>query len=165
MKRPLINFWPPSVTTRAWGGRLMFVVRDPAYEERIAAIFASAPFIQDVGYRLRGCGPGWCETELAVQPRHAQQDGFVHAGVQATMADHTAGAAAATLMAADQMVLTVEFKLNLLRTAVCNHLFCRADVLRPGRQIVVAESAVYAVAQAQQKLVAKAMVTLMLRGA
>ncbi len=138
----------------------MFIAKNPDYQARVAQIFAAAQFIQDVGYRLRDCGPGWCETELTVQPRHWQQDGFVHAGVQATMADHTAGAAAGTLMGADELVLTVEFKINLLRTAVADHLFCRADVLRPGQQLTVVESSVYAVTAAQHRLVSKAIVTL-----
>lgn len=141
----------------------MFVVKNPDYKARIAHIFASAPFIQDVGYRLRDCGPGWCETELVVAPRHGQQDGFVHAGVQATMADHTAGAAAGTLMGVDELVLTVEFKINLLRTAVADQLFCRAEVLRPGHRLTVVESSVYAV-HAEHKLVSKATVTLAIVG-
>ena len=140
----------------------MFVVQNSDYQVRVAEIFASAQFIQDVGYRLRDCGPGWCETVLAVEPRHWQQDGFVHAGVQATMSDHTAGAAAGTLMGVDELVLTVEFKINLLRTAVADRLFCRADVLRPGRQLTVVESSVFAVVGEKQTLVSKAMVTLAL---
>ncbi|HET7480967.1 MAG TPA: hotdog domain-containing protein, partial [Rubrobacteraceae bacterium] len=42
-------------------------------------------------------------------------DGYVHAGVQATMVDRTAGAAAGALIARGQLRLTVEFKINLLR--------------------------------------------------
>lgn len=37
------------------------------------------------------------ETRLAVREDHRQQDGYVHAGVLATVGDHTAGAAGATL--------------------------------------------------------------------
>ena len=44
-----------------------------------------------------------------------QQDGFVHAGVQAAVADHTSGDAAATLLAVGKIVLSIEFKINLLR--------------------------------------------------
>ena len=139
----------------------MFKIKDPAYKTRVAALFSAANFIQEVGYHFLDCGPGWCETELTLLPKHMQQDRFVHAGVQSTMADHTAGAAAGTLLAADEIVLTVEFKINLLRTAVGEKLFCRAEVLRPGRHVIVAESAVYAVTDEQQRLVSKAMVTLM----
>jgi len=43
---------------------------------------------------LDSVADGECHSSLKIDQRHFQQDGFVHAGVQATMADHTAGAAA-----------------------------------------------------------------------
>ncbi|MEM7111485.1 MAG: PaaI family thioesterase [Chloroflexota bacterium] len=138
----------------------MFKIKDPDYKARVAALFSAANFIQEVGYQFLDCGPGWCETELNLLPKHTQQDRFVHAGVQSTMADHAAGAAAGTLLAANEIVLTVEFKINLLRTAAGEKLFCRAEVLRPGSRVIVAESAVYAVVNEKQRLVSKAMVTL-----
>jgi len=118
--------------------------QNPNYKERIAEIFGDAAFIQHLGIALADCGPGWCETRLPLRAEHKQQNGYVHAGVMGTMADHTAGAAAATLMAADEIVLTVEYKLHLLRPAQGRELFCRAEVLRPGRSISVVESEVFA---------------------
>lgn len=50
-------------------------------------------------------------------------------------------------------VLSIEFKLNLLRPCVGSHLRCRADVLRAGRTISVVESRVWAVqADGEEKL-------------
>lgn len=134
--------------------------RDPHYARRAEAIFDGAPFMKHLGVRLLRVDTGLCETTLDVQPWQLQQDGFVHAGVQATLADHTAGAAAGTLMSADEIVLTVEFKINLLRPAQGESLICRARVLRPGAQITVAESEVFARVAGHDKLTAKAMVTL-----
>jgi uncharacterized protein (TIGR00369 family) len=93
-------------------------------------------------------------------PKHFQQDTFIHAGVQATMADHTAGAAAGSLVKESEIVLTVEFKINLLRPAVGESLRCIAKVLRTGKTLIVAESEVYATKAGDEKLCAKAMVTL-----
>ena len=101
-------------------------------------------------------------TNLIARPEHLQQDGFFHAGVQATLADHTAGAAAATLMAPGEIVLTAEFKINLLRPAQGERLRGRADVLRAGKTLTIVESSVFAQNDHQEKLVAKAMVTLAL---
>jgi uncharacterized protein (TIGR00369 family) len=84
----------------------------------------------------------------------------VHAGVQATVADHTAGGAAGTVARPGDLVLSVEFKINLLRPAVGDRLRCRATVLRQGKTITVAESEVFAASDGQEKLVAKATVTL-----
>ena len=66
----------------------------------------------------------------------------MHAGVQATMADHTAGGAAATMIEPDHIVLTVEFKINLLRAAKGERLTCHSQVLKPGSRLIVVESEV-----------------------
>jgi uncharacterized protein (TIGR00369 family) len=89
-----------------------------------------------------------------------QQNGFIHAGVQASMADHTAGAAAATLMPEAKIVLTVEFKINLLRPAVGERLRCRADVVKPGKTISFVEAVVYALQNEEAKLVSKLVTTM-----
>jgi uncharacterized protein (TIGR00369 family) len=127
---------------------------------QVQAIFERSAFVADLGVSLEALGPGWCETSLSIQPRHLQQNDFVHAGVQATLADHTAGAAARTLVPEGLTVLSIEFKINLLRPAVGQRLRCRADVLRGGRTISVVEAAVYASDGDGEKLTAKATVTL-----
>lgn len=134
--------------------------RNPDYASLVRGIFERAAFVRDVGIELTAVEEGACETGLAVAPRHAQQDRFVHAGVLATMADHTAGAAAGTLVAAGETVLTVEFKITLLRPAVGDRLRCRAAVLRQGRTLSFAESEVFARDGDREALVAKATVTL-----
>jgi uncharacterized protein (TIGR00369 family) len=127
---------------------------------QVRAIFERSAFVADLGVSLEALGPGWCETSLAIQSRHLQQNDFVHAGVQATLADHTAGAAARTLVPDGLTVLSIEFKINLLRPAVGQSLRCRADVLRGGRTISVVEAAVYASDGDGEKQTAKATVTL-----
>ena len=89
-----------------------------------------------------------------VRSDHAQQNGFVHAGVTAAMADHTAGAAAATLAPPGQGVLTTEYSIHLLRPARGNELRCVAQVLRPGRTLTVVESEVFSEGVVVAKLTA-----------
>ncbi|HEV2914785.1 MAG TPA: PaaI family thioesterase [Pyrinomonadaceae bacterium] len=135
--------------------------RNPNFRRKVQEIFDRAAFIADVGIRMSGVGPGWCETRLDVLPRHLQQDHFIHAGVQATMADHTAGGAAGSVVKEDEIVLSVEFKINFLRPAKGSALRCKASVLRAGKTLIVAESEVYAQEDgALEKLTAKATVTL-----
>lgn len=123
--------------------------------QELERVFNTALFGKHIGLELIGAGEGWCETQIVLQPHHQQQEGFVHAGVQASMADHTGGCAASTLLQPGQYVLTVEFKINLLRPATGERLRCRAQVLKAGRSISVVESEVFA-----DKLVSKATVTL-----
>jgi len=129
------------------------------------AEFLSRDYLQGFpahcGFRVDRVSDGEFDTSVAVEPVHGQQDGFVHAGVLATLADHTAGYAAFTLVPADRRILTIEFKINFLNPARGEEIRCRSKVLSPGRTVLVAESEVYAVAEGQERLVAKAMVTLM----
>jgi uncharacterized protein (TIGR00369 family) len=137
---------------------------DPAKAAKVRHIFDNAPFIADLGAQLTAIEDGWCETRLVPAKRHQQQHGRIHAGVLATLADHTAGCAARGAVGIDQDVLTVEFKINFLRPAVADRLRCRSYVLRAGKALVVAESEIYAEKHSQEKLVAKAMVTLAVTG-
>lgn len=135
--------------------------QDPDWRERAHQIFSRASFIRELGIRLVDLGPGWVEAELAIEPRHLQQDGVVHAGVQATLADHSAGAAAGTLAPEGHATLSVEFKIQLLRPALGERLRCRAQVVRPGRNIVATEARVWAVAQSgEEKLVSQLTATM-----
>lgn len=136
------------------------IPRNPRYPDRIRALFETTPFMRHLGVALVGCAPGRCETRMGVEPWQLQQDGFVHAGVQATLADHTAGGAAGTLMGEDEAVLTVELKINMLRPALGEQLRCVAVVLRPGSRITVVEAEVFTRRGDDEKLTAKAMVTL-----
>ena len=110
-------------------------------------------FVKSCGIRLDSLKRGRAESILEIKGAHTQQDGFVHAGVMATMADHTAGYAAFSLVTEDFRILTLEFKINFL--------VCRAQVVKEGRNILVAESEVYDQRDDREKLVTKALVTLM----
>lgn len=127
---------------------------------RVQGLFDDPGFITEVGIRFVGCGRGWCETRLELAPRHLQHTGVVHAGVAATMADHTAGASSMTTMTAGHVPVTVEFKIHLLRAAKGTHLECRGDVLKDGARFVVAEATVFAVDAASRVAVAKLIATM-----
>jgi uncharacterized protein (TIGR00369 family) len=130
--------------------------RRPDYADYVRAIFDRAPFIRDLGVELVDLGPGFCETSLAIVPRFLQQDGFVHAGVTTSLADHTAGGAAGTLAGADEMVLTSEYKIHFLRPGRADRLTCRATVLKAGGMLQVVEAEV----RALDSLIAKMMATI-----
>ena len=112
------------------------------------------------GFEVDRVGDGEFDTRLTVGMEHRQQDGFVHAGVMATMADHTAGSAATSLIAADEIVLTAEFKVNFMRGTRARELCCRADVLKAGRQLIIAKSEVWDAERGREDLTAIAIVTL-----
>lgn len=129
---------------------------DAAIRAMLEQGFQRAAFVNDVGIRLADGGAGWCEAELpAIEPRHLQHTGIVHAGVIATLADHCAGGAGQSLCAPGEHILTAEFKLNLLRPGKGQRLSCRAQVLKPGRAFHVVESEVFAHDGDARTLIAK----------
>jgi len=134
---------------------------DQAASKYVQEIFYRANFIRDLNVRLDKVSEGVCETSLVVQERLRQQHGFIHGGVIATMADHTAVGAARSL-SGDKDVLTVEFKINYLRPALGDRLRCTATVLRAGKTVIVAEALVYAGNGEKETLVAKLIETLFL---
>ncbi|MDQ7782371.1 MAG: PaaI family thioesterase [Desulfomonilaceae bacterium] len=118
-------------------------------------------FIKFCRFRAVSACWGGFESSVEINPDHRQQDGFIHAGVMATMADHTAGYSAFTIVPEDLQILTIEFKVNFLRPAFGDRLVCRSRVIREGRRVIVAESDVYDVRSGEEVQAAKALVTLM----
>ncbi len=132
----------------------------PLNQAEVQRLFTASPFIQHLGLQLVSITPGECRTVLELEERHLQQEGYVHAGVQATVADHTAGAAGASLIEPGQFVLSAEFKINLLRAAKGTRLECVAKVLKAGASLSVVESEVYCGTGDDLRLVSKTTVTL-----
>ena len=104
---------------------------------------------------------GFFQSKVRIKEQHRQQDGFIHAGVMATMADHTAGYAAFTTVSEEFQILTIEFKVNFLRPAYGECVVCQSRVIREGSQIIISESEVFDVREDEEILAAKAIVTLM----
>lgn len=125
---------------------------------RIEAVLEHAPFVRWLGIGVQRVTDGRLETSLTVRADMLQQDAFVHAGVVTTLADHTAGAAAATVMEPGRTPLSIAFDVHLLSPALGPKLRCVAKVLRTGRRIIVVESEVFGGPAGE--LCAKATVTL-----
>ena len=104
--------------------------------------------------------PGAFVTRLKLQKRHLQQDGFAHAGLIATMADHTAGYASFSLVPQNRRILTIEYKINYYQPAAGEYLECRGHVTKPGNSILFTEAEVYSISGKNRKLVARAMHTM-----
>ena len=101
------------------------------------------------------------QSRVEIEDHHRQQDGFIHAGLMATMADHTAGYAAFSTVSEGFRILTIEFKINFLRPAFGDSLVCQSKVIREGNQIIISESELFDVRRRKRTLVGKALVTLM----
>jgi uncharacterized protein (TIGR00369 family) len=124
---------------------------------RVREIFDRAAFVKHLGIEITRVGEGACECVLEPRPEHLQQNGFVHAGVLTTLADHTAGGAAMTSVPEGSAILSTHFTVQLMRPAQ-GRLRCEAGVLRAGKSLVFAEASVWA--GVPEKLVVKMAITL-----
>lgn len=125
--------------------------------------FARQTFMSTLGASLELALPGQVDVTVPYSVRHAQQNGFLHAGVLTSVADSACGYAALTLAPPGYDALAVEFKINLLSPATATRFRACARVLRAGRTITVCLAEVYAVENTSQELVATMLSTVILR--
>jgi uncharacterized protein (TIGR00369 family) len=142
------------VTTR-------FEPSDPDFAARVGQSFSEQAIMRTIGAVLAGVDPGRVEIELPYHARLTQQDGFIHAGVSATIMDSACGYAAFSLMPRDARVLTIEFKTNLLAPAAGDCFRAVGEVRKAGRSLYFAEADLHALSDDTDKLVATMTATLM----
>jgi uncharacterized protein (TIGR00369 family) len=100
--------------------------------------------MRTVGARLVSVEQGHVVIEWPFSGDLTQQHGFLHAGVVAAVADSACGYAALSLMPRGVAVLTVEFKVNLLRPAAGEHFRAVGKVIRAGRTLSICGAEVQA---------------------
>jgi uncharacterized protein (TIGR00369 family) len=118
-------------------------------------------FIKFCGLHALKIEKGFFESSIITGENHRTQDDFIHAGLIATMSDHTAGYAAYTLVPENIRILTIEFKINFLKPAYGNELRCRSEIVNEGKQIIVAQSSVFDIRKTHEKMVSRSTITLM----
>ena len=141
---------------------MKFEPRDPAFETRTRENFSSQGFMANLGVEMSDLQPGRCELTVEFSERLAQQHGFFHGGVIASLADVSGGYAAFSLLPPDRTNVTVEFKLNMLNPGRGVALVARAVVAKSGRTLTVCRSDVFAIsADGEYTLCATALATYM----
>jgi uncharacterized protein (TIGR00369 family) len=120
-------------------------VSNPLFAEDIKQSFARQSIMGLIGARLSLVEPGLVEITLPYRKDLTQQNGYLHAGIVTTIADSASGYAAYSLMSAGSEVLSVEFKINLLRPAKGESFLARAEVIKPGKTLTVVRADVFGV--------------------
>ena len=115
-------------------------------------VLAAQAFSQLLGTQLTALSPQATELRLAVKPELLQQNGFVHGGVLAYMADNALAFAGGAAMGVP--VVTSEFKLNYVRPAKGETLVARAVCAVQSKAQAVCTVQVFTVAGGVEKLCA-----------
>ncbi|WTW92521.1 PaaI family thioesterase [Streptomycetaceae bacterium NBC_01309] len=101
------------------------------------------PFSVLLGARLAAFGDGGATIEVDVREELRQQNGFVHGGVLAYLADNTITFAAGTVLG--PAILTAGFAVTYVRPASGTRLRARATVLTSTRSQAVCSCEIAAV--------------------
>jgi uncharacterized protein (TIGR00369 family) len=131
-------------------------------EARIRESFGRQRHMATLGVTIAYIGPGEVHLAMPYDERFCQQNGFLHAGAIASVADSASGYAAYTLAPPDTDVLAVEFKINLLEPARADGFLARARVLRPGRTLSICQTDVVGT-DADARLIATMTSTIIIR--
>lgn len=134
---------------------------NPSFAEEIKSSFAKQAVMNLIDAELTRVEAGLIEITLPYRPDLTQQHGYLHAGIVTTIVDSACGYAAYTLMPAGSEVLSVEFKMNMLRPARGKTFKARAEVIKPGRTLTVVRGDVFGIDESGgQELVATMLATL-----
>ena len=102
--------------------------KNPDYAIDITRGFEAQAFMETLGATLEHVEPGLVEVHAPHDAALTQQIGALHAGATTALVDTACGFAALTLAPSGYDVLSVEFKVDLLRPALGAR-----DVARAGR--------------------------------
>ena len=135
---------------------------NPSFIEEIKQSFARQSVMALIGAKLGTIEPGIVEITLPYRSDLTQQHGYLHAGIVTTIADSACGYAAFSLTTAGSEVLSVEFKVNLLRPARGSHFVARGEVIKSGRTLTVVRGDVFGFSEDDKKeLIATMLATIM----
>lgn len=109
----------------------------PDAEQRIHAAFDAQPYVKQLGARIASLSPGRAELELPFRMDLARADGAFDTGIVATLAENAGRVAAHTMLPADRVALTVEFKVNIMAPGKGEVLVAWGQVVRSGKTVTV----------------------------
>ena len=142
-------------------GVARFEPRNPAWEKKSREIFERQSFMRMIGARIAVLAPGICDLDLPYRDDLCQQNVFLHGGVITSIADTSCGIASSTLLSPEAGILSVEFKYNMMAPAAGERFIARGRVVRPGRTLTIAESAVFAVKDGKETEIGRMLATMM----
>ena len=134
---------------------------NPNFANDVANSFGQQAVMNLIGAQLTSVEPGVVEITLPYRADLTQQNRYLHAGIVTTIADSACGYAAFTLMPPGAAVLSVEFKVNLLRPAQGDSFVARAEVIKAGKTLTVVRADVFALSGHGRSLIATMQATMM----
>lgn len=139
---------------------MLFKPGNPNFAEEVRTSFAQQKVMELIGASLTLVDAGAVDITLPYREDLTQQNGFIHAGIITTIADSACGYAAYSLMPPDSSVLSVEFKINLLKPAMGETFVAESRVLRAGKTLSVVRCDVIAHKNSEREIIAAMQATM-----
>jgi uncharacterized protein (TIGR00369 family) len=113
-------------------------------------------FISHMGLVLNSIDKGNAEVGLRVEEHHLQQNGFMHGGVTATLADVATGIAAYTCVPLGKNVVTADLKISYLNPSTSQTVRAAGKVVKGGNLLFFCEAQIFDCFPDGDKLIATA---------
>jgi len=124
------------------------------WQQVVVDCFEAQGLMATLGAKLDHVAEGEVHISLPSRPGICQQNGYVHAGALTTILDSACGFAALSVAPDDCDVLTVEFKVNLLRPALADKFLAVGKVRKAGRTLTVCTAEILAAQGGQEVVIA-----------
>lgn len=132
-----------------------FKSRNLQFRELIADKLSRQHFMKLLGIELTVVEEGYMEAEAPLRQELQQQDGKVHGGVTATMADIATGFAAFSLVEPHKRVVTADLKVSYLAPGRGDRIRAKGWVVKPGKRLFFCEGEIWVDGAEGSVLIAK----------
>ncbi|MEQ9346826.1 MAG: PaaI family thioesterase [Thalassospira sp.] len=137
-----------------------FEPENPDFDAEVRRRFAQQPYNLSIGASIADVKPGRVEVIIPTRSDLVQHNGYFHGGLIAGLADIAGGFAGWSLVAPDQGMLTIEYKLNIVAPGQGDQLRGVGEVISRGRSIIVTRIDVISMRNENPVLCATALQTL-----
>lgn len=137
-----------------------FEPQNPNYNAEVRHRFSQQPYNLSIGAEVVDVKPGRLEIVVPSRADLIQHNGYFHGGLIAGLADIAGGFAGWSLVAEDQGMLTIEYKLNIVAPGMGDQLRAVGEVVSRGRSIIVTRIDVFGMRNSEPVLCATSLQTL-----
>lgn len=138
-----------------------FEVKNPNFREHTREKLKKQHFMHHLDMTLTHIEAGDVIAEVNFHDYLQQQNGFLHGGVTATLCDVSAGFAAYSLVAEDEVVVTGDLRVSYLNPGSAPKFIAKGWVIKTGKLLHFCESEVWGVYPDKESiLIAKASATM-----
>ena len=127
---------------------------NPDWHARTSASHQAQHLMRTMGMRLLRVAPGEVDVEMPMDIRLCESGGGLHGGTISSGMDTVCASAAASLVAAEDSVLTAELKASFLRHATGDLFRFEGRVVKPGKSLIFTEGKTWAVSPDGDRLLA-----------